>query len=348
MLSQKEITRMDQNKLYGIYKKWPDYFKDAVDVPYSLNHPASYYKCIIFAGMGGSGTSCDIMKTMIDNFGNLPTSCLRGESMPSYVDERALVIISSISGNTEEAVAMMNKALERNAETICISSGGKLKEITDRLVKSNARCRHVSIPNLFVPRASLPYLVIAGLNIISPFLHGLSLNHEVQLVSRNLSQLLDTNSIDIPKERNLAKKIAEFFSDGFAFCYSSPSLAPAAVRFKNSLNENAKIHCLSDSILEASHNDIVPFTFNHTHEQPKVLHLRWEFDDEMASERFEKVKVLLGKVVQPIMELTIPERNLLSAILSSIFILDLATIYIAFANSVDPSPTPAIEVLKGL
>ena len=84
--------------------------------------------------------------------------------------------------------------------------------------------------------------------------------------------------IDVPEKSNVAKQIAQFLADGFPFCYSSPSLLSAATRFKNSLNENAKMHCIRESILEASHNEIVPFTFDHSFQTPKILHLRWKQD----------------------------------------------------------------------
>ena len=152
--------------------------------------------------------------------------------------------------------------------------------------------------------------------------------------------------IDVPEKSNIAKQIAQFLTDGFPFCYSSPSLLPAAVRFKNSLNENAKMHGIKESILEASHNEIVPFTFDHSFPKPKILHLRWKQDSAIVSERFDKVRALFEKVVHPVMEISVSEKDLLTALISAIYILDLSTIYMAIAKNTDPSPTPAIHILK--
>ena len=40
------------------------------------------------------------------------------------------------------------------------------------------------------------------------------------------------------------------------------------------------------------------------------------------------------------------DTNLLVALIRSIYILDYATIYIAIDRGLDPSPTPAIDILK--
>jgi glucose/mannose-6-phosphate isomerase len=235
---------------------------------------------------------------------------------------------------------MMRDALEHHAEVISISSGGKLKEES-----VNSKCQHIDIPNLSLPRASLPYLLVPALGIIEPFLTT-SLADQVISLPEKIDATLKDIQIDVPEKLNIAKQIAGFFASGFPFCYSSPTLLSAATRFKNSLNENAKMHCIRESILEASHNEIVPFTFDQSFQMPKILHLRWNQDPLIISERFDKVHRLFEKVVQSVMEISISEKDLVTALVSAIYILDLSTIYIAIANNTDPSPTPAIQILK--
>ena len=173
-----------------------------------------------------------------------------------------------------------------------------------------------------------------------------SLKEEINQIPNMVSSILKSIAIEVPAEANISKKIAHFLSEGFPFCYASPPLLSSATRFRNSLNENAKIHCITGSVLEASHNDIVPFTFSHAPETPKILHLRWKNDDPIVQERFEKVKSLFDKVVQSVMEITIHEKTLLHALVSAVFILDISTIYMAIVKNTDPSPTPAINILK--
>jgi len=286
LLTDSDISEVDQDKLYSIYEKWPEYFKDAADISCQLDHEPDFYESVILCGMGGSATSCDILNDLIHSFSLIPSTVIRGQNLPFAVNKRSLVIVNSVSGNTREAISNMEEATERNAEVVCISSGGELK---DKAIDKGHK--HIKIPNLSLPRASLPYLIMPGLKLINPLLKK-SLEQETSFIHNNLSKIFNDISITVPYESNVAKKIATFLESGFAFCFASPFLLSVGTRFKNSLNENAKVHCLKDSILEASHNEIVPFTFgNHNYSPHKVLLLRWQQDLSLVNERFNKVKM---------------------------------------------------------
>jgi glucose/mannose-6-phosphate isomerase len=340
LLTDSDILNIDQQRLYLTYEEWPKYFNDAANISCKLDHEPDFYESVVLCGMGGSATSCDIIHDLICAFSNIPSSVVRGQNIPYNVDKHSLVIVNSVSGNTKEAILNMEEATDKNAEVICISSGGKLKD--------EASCRghkHIAIPNIALPRASLPYLLIPGLRLIDPLLKE-SLEKEIRLTHNSLSKIYNSISVTVPYESNVAKKIATFLDDSIAFCFTSPHLISVGTRFKNSLNENAKVHCLRDSILEASHNQIVPFTFNNNYTPYKVLFLRWEEDHELVSQRFNNVKAFFKEIGQPMMELLITEKSLINAIISSIYILDYATIYMALSRNIDPSPTPAIDILK--
>jgi glucose/mannose-6-phosphate isomerase len=342
MIKGQDIARLDQRRLYEIYTKWPDYFRDAIQTfgSASISRPSTFYKSVVLCGMGGSATNSDILQVIMKTYGSVPVTIVRDQKMPSFVDSRSLVIVSSVSGNTLESLMMMRNAIERCAEVISISSGGKLK-----VESNNSKCQHIDIPNLSLPRASLPYLLVPALRIIQPFLN-VSLTEQITFLPELISTIMKDINIEMSESSNVSKRIAQFLADGFPFCYSSPSLLPAATRFKNSLNENAKMHCIRESILEASHNEIVPFTFENSLQSPKIIHLRWNQDPSVISERFDKVRTLFEKVVRSVMEISISQENLLSALVSAVYILDVSTIYMAIAKNTDPSPTPAIQILK--
>jgi glucose/mannose-6-phosphate isomerase len=340
LLTDSDILNVDLQRLYLVYEKWPEYFKDAANISCKLDHEAAFYESVVLCGMGGSATSCDILHDIIHLFGSIPSTVIRGQSIPNTVNKRSLVIVNSVSGNTTEVISNIQDATDRNAEVICISSGGKLKDEA-----ANKGHKHITIPNLALPRASLPYLVVPGLKLINPLLKD-SLEEEILMIHTNLSKIFTNISVTVPYDSNVAKKIAGFLDESIAFCFTSPFLFSVGTRFKNSLNENAKVHCLRDSILEASHNEIVPFTFNDSNSPHKVLLVRWGQDYPIANERFNKVKLFFKEIGQPLMEITAAEKSMINAIISSIYILDYATIYMAVTRNVDPSPTPAIDILK--
>jgi glucose/mannose-6-phosphate isomerase len=291
--------------------------------------------------MGGSATACDILYDMMHEYGGVSSFVVKGGRLPSSTGKRSLVIVNSVSGNTKETISMMKEASRRNAEVICISAGGLLKEMADKHGH-----KHIEIPNLSLPRASLPYLLIPALKLIDQFL-TISLEKEMNSIPSFLRNIKKEVSGKTPLKANIAKRIAYFLSNGFAFCFTSPHLLSTGTRFKNSLNENAKIHCLKESVLEASHNEIVPFTYDNNL-NAKVLLLRWQGDSSLVRQRFDRICRLFADINQPVMEMVATERNLLSATVSSIYKLDYATIYMAMLRKVDPSVTPAIDILKAI
>ena len=165
MLDQTSTENIEKRPLEEVYDRWPEYFRDALKITCKLDHDPDFYKSVLLCGMGGSGTSCDILNDIMKRVGSIPSTVVRGENVPSFLEKHCLVIVNSVSGNTEEAISIMEQASQKKAEVVCISSGGRLMERSERYGNKN-----IVIPNLGIPRASLPYLIVPGLRLIEPFL----------------------------------------------------------------------------------------------------------------------------------------------------------------------------------
>jgi glucose/mannose-6-phosphate isomerase len=329
-----------EEELYHIYEEWPRYFEDATNVNYKPDHEPDFYKSIILCGMGGSATACDIINDVMLAYGKIPAIVVRGRHMPSHVDKHTLVLVNSASGNTEEVNMATEQALQKKAEVICISSGGKLKDLAAKY-----GLKHIAIKKLRFPRAALPYLFMPGIKIVSPFLKK-SIDNELASISKNLSSISKNMSINVPLESSPAKKMATFVSTGMTFCLTSPFLLSVGIRFKNSLNENSKMHCIIESVLEASHNEVVPLTSVSNSLNPKILFLRWAGDHFLVQQRFTKMGALFTKKNRPLIEFKSTHRSLINALISTIYILDYSTLYLAMARDISPALTPAIDILK--
>jgi len=335
-----ERIKFDQAELYQIYQNWPQHFNAAQNISCKIDRESSYYDSVIMCGMGASGTVCDILNDLIERSGTIPSMSLSGKIIPSYINKHTLVIINSVSGDTLEAILAMKQAINKNAEVICISSGGRLKESC-----LEYGSKHITVPKLSHSRASFPYLLMPGLKLIDNFLTR-SLSNEILLLADNLSEVFNDITSSLPYESNIAKQLASFTNNSLVFCLTSPSFISVGTRFKNSLNENSKVHCISESILEASHNEIVPFTYDSKNIHRKVLLLSWSYDIEITKQRLRKVKSLLEKLGHPVFEIKSPHESLINSLVCSIYLLDISTIYLAALRKIDPSRTPAIDILK--
>src|SRR5690606_27484807 len=103
-------------------------------------------------GLGGSGIGGSIVQNYVADKMSVPFIVNKDYFLPSFVNKDTLVIASSYSGNTEETLSAMNQALKAKTTVICITSGGKLSEISK---KKNLDC--ILLPAGMPPRACLGY-----------------------------------------------------------------------------------------------------------------------------------------------------------------------------------------------
>ena len=129
-MNSKELQRIDSKKMYEVYDKWPQTAKES----YEMNLEKFNVKDvdhIVFAGMGGSGTIGDVMSSLLSK-DDIHVSVVKGYLLPKTVDSNTLVVLTSISGNTDETLTVLKNNLKSNAKFIAFSSGGKLQELSQK------------------------------------------------------------------------------------------------------------------------------------------------------------------------------------------------------------------------
>ena len=88
------------------------------------------FKNILICGLGGSGIGGTILNDIVSLDIDIPISSTKDYSIPNFVNENTLLFPSSYSGNTEKLFPLQI-CIQRNAEICIITSGGKLKDISD-------------------------------------------------------------------------------------------------------------------------------------------------------------------------------------------------------------------------
>jgi len=329
----KDIELHDLKKMYKVYDKWPQIAKESF---YSELKTINYSQIdnIIFAGMGGSGTLGDIFSSILSKT-NIHVSVVKGYHLPKTVDSNTFVIATSISGNTTETLSVLKSAAKLPCKVIAFSSNGKME---DYCKEKGIDFRN--IPMEHSPRASFTRFFYGMLKVIQPIL-PINKNEILESISyleetsKNISSI---NLSDENKSLNLAK-----WMTGIPMIYFPAGLNAAAIRFKNSLQENSKIHTSAEDIIEACHNGIMAWE-NSSNVQPILL--QGEDDFPKTKERWEIIKEFFIHNQIQFREIHSGKGNIISKLINLIYVLDYASIYLAIINKTDPTSINSINFIK--
>lgn len=200
---------------------------------------------MVVTGLGGSGIGGSILADIAAEKGKLPVVVSKDYRLPQWVSAESLVVVSSYSGDTEETVQAMQQAIDAGAMVICISSGGA---VAQSAAKHGIDC--IRIPGGNPPRACLGYSLV---QLIGIYEHYGFLEGGLLAVERAI-ELLESSSQAIQTE---AEAIARSIAFSLPVIYCTPGYEGVAIRFRQQLNENAKMLCWHHVIPEMNHNELV-------------------------------------------------------------------------------------------
>ena len=319
--------------MYEIYDKWPEISQESFDA--SLE-PVKYQDVdhIVFAGMGGSGAIGSIFSSILSKT-NVHVSIVKGYILPKTVDSETLVVTTSVSGNTDETLTILDSASKQDCKIISLSSGGKMEKFC-----LEKKIEFRKIPKTHSPRASFPGFLYSMLKILNPAI-PIPENEISESIAEMKKLSSSINSKNLTND-NPALNLADWIS-GIPLIYYPAGLQAAAIRFKNSLQENAKMHAITEDIVESSHNGIVSWE-----QQSNVIPIMIEGADDYikTKERWEIIKRFFDEKKIDYREIFSGKGSILTKLVRLVYILDYASIYKAALLGIDPTPVKSIEFMK--
>lgn len=333
MIEYSTLEKYDPQGMHKIYDRWPEIAResfqtnqDSVDFN-NVDH-------IVLAGMGGSGAIGDMFSAILSKT-NVHVDVIKGYLLPKTVDSRTLVIATSISGDTVETLTVLDSAKKCGCKLIAFSDGGKMQKYC-----SKNGIEHKQIPMLHSPRASFTSFLYSMLRVLGPVL-PIRKEDVVESITQ-LKKLQNEVTSGNLTDNNPSLRLAQWIS-GIPLIYYPWGLQAAAIRFKNSLQENAKCHVIAEDVVEACHNGIVAW------EKPsniKPILIRGEDDYIKTRERWEILKECLEGYKIEYKEVFSVKGNILSKLICLIYLLDYSSIYFAALSGIDPTPIDAIDFVK--
>lgn len=196
-------------------------------------------KKFIVSGMGGSHLAADLIKAWEPSF-DIIVHHDYGLPAVSGGLKKYLTIISSYSGNTEEAIDGFNMAILQKLPVAVISIGGKLLELAKEHKKP-----YIKMPDTGIePRSALGFSAVSLLKMMG---QEKTLS-QIRKISFNMKELEE-------KGRALAQRI----KDHIPVIYTSTINGPIGYNWKIRFNETGKIPAFCNTVPELNHNEMVGF-----------------------------------------------------------------------------------------
>ncbi len=302
-----------------------------------LVRPGSDIRNILITGMGGSGIGANLVESLTFGRVPIPITVCKGYNIPQFVSPHTLFIACSYSGNTEETLAAINKAMLKRAHIICITSGGKMLELAKEY-----NLFWIQIPGgSKSPRGNIGYMMVS---LLYALYHTNLIGAAFIKETENAIEYLDRGEKAIQSESEL---IARKLRGKLPVIYCDERLRAMALRFQNQLNENAKQLAHINTFPEMNHNEIVGWQFPEAVlQQAQVIYLYSDHDHERVEKRMEICRPTFEKKSNPIIDIVAEGASLLEQYYYLIHLTDWISYFLAKENGVEAGPVEAIDQLK--
>jgi len=313
-----------------------------IDYPNQLEIGAEFAKSIqlelkktpsnlIICGMGGSALPGDFLKSYLKTIGiKIPVYISLDYSLPHENNENSLVFISSWSGNTEEAIACFEEALEKKLNIVAFSENGKIEKIAIKNNISHVKYK-IDFPN-FQPRYGVSYAFMA----MNQVLTNLELSDKIEFLPK----------IDSLQKESYGKNLAKKAKNKIPIIYSSENFGFLAKTWKIKINENSKLPAFWNVFPALNHNEMVGFS--KPPHQYFVLILKDFSDNPNTKKRMDLTADLYKKRGIEVEMIEIEGKSFLEKLLNTSVLGDWISYYLAIENNQDPTPVNMVEEFKKL
>lgn len=343
LLDQPEkIRAIDKSGMLNFCVNAPKHYREAMEIAEKI--AANYPKPdnIIVVGMGGSGIGGDLLKDWAKTKAKVPIEVNRDYHLPTYANQKTLVLIISYSGDTEETLSTFLEAMKHKCMVFCVSSGGALLTYAEKL-----KVPYLKVPSGMPPRAALPYLFVPLLVYMEKAGLVSGVSQELAEAMELLEKISKDNAPQIPAIDNFAKTLAQNIDETVPVIYGFGEYRSVAQRFKQQFNENSKSPAKWEYFSELDHNEIVGWEGKgELGKWFSVIFIREGEEPVEINSRIETTKQIMERAGLIMFDLDVQGISMLAKMLSTILVGDFASVYLAVLRGVDPTPVKTINYLK--
>ena len=329
---------LDKSNMRQVIIDSANQLKEGLDLAKDISFdgsPAGGFKNVVVFGIGGSAMPVDVLNSTVQT--KIPVYIHRDYDLPEFVDKESLLIFISYSGNTEEVISSINKALSKKiTSAVGISSGGKLED----LCKEN-NLPFVKVPSGIQPRSATGYLFSVLVKILS----NSSIIDDVSDQIIETSTGLQKITSELEEE---GKALAKNLLNKVPIIYSSDKYKEISRIWKIKFNENSKIPSFCNYFPELNHNEMVGFSEAKNNDKFYFIIIKDKKDHERNKKRMDLFSSLLKERGSETYFVNIKEGSEIYKVFSTLLLGDWVSYYLALKKNIDPTPVQMVEEFKEL
>ncbi len=319
-----------------------------MDLPYQMLESLTLYSEIrgydsidevVIIGMGGSGIVGDFVKSIIGD--EFKVSVVKSSNIPK-MGNNTLAIAVTYSGKTMETLIAVKKATSYSAKTVLVTSNSNSKDVLSSETKQGIQ--YIRVNGNGFSRTSLGYMLL-------PVLLVLEHSNVISNIRKDVKEAVNI-LCNIAKDKSRFEELKYRLNNKMLAIYADEFTQVAALRWKQMLNENAKMHCYYDVFPELLHNEIETWYKDANNNALVMLRdIEYEKSKEHGYDLYaliNKAKELIRSKGTDVIELFSIGNSRLARLLSLSYVGDIMSVHLAYLNSIDPSKIPNIEYIKSM
>lgn len=345
--SREEIAKLDIENMMGSIEELGNQVQHAWEDLKSIEFKkGAEIRNVVFAGMGGSGLGADVIKHLFKEELKVPLDYVHDYTLPGYVNENTLVILSSYSGTTEEILACGEHAQRVNAQIMVIAAGGDL----EALAKENDYTFYKIDPKYNPskqPRMAIGYAIFGAIGLLSKAGIISIEDHHIEAVVKTINRSVTDCKVEVHGEENPSKALAYTMLDRRPVFVVSDFLEGVGHVSTNQHNENAKAFVDYKVVPEIDHHLLEGLQYPKSNATNHIFVF-------VQSMLYHQKNIIRMQLTQKIVEdnhidtIAVPlkAQSKIEQVFEMLTIFAFAGLYLAMLEGINPNPIPFVESFK--
>ena len=341
LASMQSLDRSDLlGKITGLAEQLEAGFRLGKQMPF---HPQDEIWHILVAGSGAALAGADCLLAYAEPFLSIPAIIWRESDLPAWAKgEHTLVVVLASSGESLDAVRLVEQAGAAGCQTICLGVEGKAVAVA-RVMGGAAWI----MPADYTPRTGVAlsfgqlYGLLERMGLLPE--PGDDLNETLDAMREAQISLLP----EVIVARNPAKRLAGQMLGRWTMFFASDFLAPVARRWKNQLNQMAKSGGQFEFIPEADYNTLAGL--DHPAAIQRSLFTIFLRGTQLRPRNLRRLDLTREVCLQQGLNtdfVTARGKSRLAQLWTALLFADFTAYYLAVANGVDPTPEEILGVMQ--